>query len=416
MSRSRSRFLVRIIPPILVCELVLGMVMVITVQADSPPGWPAGCTDEQLGGQLIRICLPATPDVWNGHLVVYAHGYVPPHEPIALPEEELALITLPDGRTLVDVVVELGFAFATSSYSTNGYAVEQASQDLNTLVDHFKSLVPLEQLQKVLIVGGSEGGLVTVQQVEKFPEVYHGGLAMCGPLGGAPAQLKYVADFRIVFDYYFPDVFDFGAVDVPPDAYQDWEDIYIPEIGQVILNNPDNALQLFKVTHGAIDLQNPGSTMIATTIQTLSYSIWETNHLVQIAGGMPYDNKFKWYRGSDDDLALNAGVERVESSPEAKQYLRQFYQTTGNLQRPLVTLHTTQDPAVPFWHEAIYSLLATRADSRDKVIILPVARYGHCTFTPQEVLGAFALLLLKSHMPEADDLKSYLTTLPPPAP
>ena len=61
--------------------------------------------------QLILICKPAN---WNGDLIVYAHGYVPIEEPLALPLDEL---TLPDGTFVPEVFLAQGFAFATSVLS-----------------------------------------------------------------------------------------------------------------------------------------------------------------------------------------------------------------------------------------------------------------------------------------------------------
>jgi len=62
----------------------------------------------------------------------------------------------------------------------------------------------------------------------------------------------------------------------------------------------------------------------------------------------------------------------------------------------LVTLHTTLDPVVPFRHELLYAGKVLLAGRSGNLITLPVPRYGHCNFTIDEVLGAFALLLLRS--------------------
>src|SRR5919198_2631083 len=54
-------------------------------QEDSLPG-------EDLkfpGNQLILVCIPAQN--WNGALVLYAHGFVPPQFDLTLPLEELTL-------------------------------------------------------------------------------------------------------------------------------------------------------------------------------------------------------------------------------------------------------------------------------------------------------------------------------------
>ncbi len=57
------------------------------------------------------ICVP-TP--WNGDLVVWAHGYVAFNEPLDFQHLRVGDLYLPD------VAQALGFAFATTSYRTNG--------------------------------------------------------------------------------------------------------------------------------------------------------------------------------------------------------------------------------------------------------------------------------------------------------
>ena len=133
-----------------------------------------------------------------------------------------------------------GFAFATSSFHKNGVAIEQGAEDLNKLLQYFKSVVPPRSLQKVFITGASEGGLIALMLLERHPGKYDAGLALCAPVGGAPDLIKYTYDFRVVFDYFFPTVFTFppnqpgeqpfGAVDVPENAFLFWETVYVPRI------------------------------------------------------------------------------------------------------------------------------------------------------------------------------------------
>jgi pimeloyl-ACP methyl ester carboxylesterase len=376
---------------LIACLLALSLPSVAQAQGFPSP-WPPYpvCQEDWLGDQLILICIP--PGIpggdplanWNGVLVVYAHGYVAPQAPLALPVGEL-------GRypQLINVLLGNGYAFATTSYSKNGYAVEQAGKDVNALVRHFKThvLPNAGLLDKVFVVGASEGALITTMLVEKHPGVYDGGLAMCGPLGGMPAQVQYLADFRAVFDYFFPAVFpSFGVTDVPSDAYLQWDTFYVPTIFAEMSADPIAAAQLFSVTQ-ASDPVDPG-TYFPTTLGVLFYSIWGTNDLIATAGGMPYHNQDTWYIGSFDDGALNLGVERVESDGRARAYVRRAYQPTGELYVRLVTLHNILDPVVPFWHEGLYA-----GAGSPWFVSIPVAGYGHCQFTAEEVLAAFGILV-----------------------
>jgi pimeloyl-ACP methyl ester carboxylesterase len=322
---------------------------------------------------------------WNGKLVLYAHGYVAPQAPLSLPIEELSRFP-----GLIEVLLSQGYAFATTSYSKNGYAVEQGQKDLNALVRHIKTAVLPNAglLNKVLLVGASEGGLITTMSVEKHPGIYDGGLAMCGPIGGMPAQTQYLADFRAVFDVFFPAVFDFGVADVPQDAYLGWP-AYQTSIVSSLQANPGGTYQLFSVTGAPVDPADP-TTYGETALGVLFYSVVATPDLIATAGGMPYDNQETWYTGSLMDPLLNATVERVASDGRARAYLRRAYEPTGYLERPLVTLHNTLDPVVPYWHEQLY---AARTSSG---LFFPAAvnRYGHCNFTAAEVLGAFNTLVV----------------------
>jgi pimeloyl-ACP methyl ester carboxylesterase len=386
--------MVKFIRLALACVFALSLSLPVVVHAQEDPWDLLGCVKDSLpshdpqypANQEIVTCIP---EPWNGHLVIYAHGYVAPQRPLALPTVELTLL---DGTFLPKEALKLGFAFATSSYHKNGYAVKQARKDLNDLLQHFKTLVPPKSLQKVFITGASEGGLIATMLVEKHPGKYDGGLALCGPVGGAPYQINYLGDFRVVFDYFFPDVFPFGTVDVPPDAFEDWETLYVLTIAGAMASPPGATPQLFSVTGAAQDPLDPTS-FISTTVGVLFYNIWGTPDLFATAGGIPYDNQTTVYMGSFDDAALNAGVERVQADGRAQSYMRRHYQTTGELERPLVTLHTTLDPVVPFAHEAIYTDLVTSAGSSAFLTSLSVERYGHCNFTAEEVLGAFLLLV-----------------------
>jgi pimeloyl-ACP methyl ester carboxylesterase len=373
------------------------LLLPLPARALPQPGLPTDCEEGSLpsndakfpGNQLILVCIPPA---WNGDLVLYAHGFVPPQFELALPIEELTL----DGTFVPLAFLSQGFAFATSSYHKNGAVTQQASADLNDLVQHFKRLVGARSLKRVFIIGASEGGLPLMRLLERQPRRYDGGLALCAPIGGAPEQIQYAGDFRVVFDYFFPGVFPFGAASVPPDAFLDWESVYVPAIIQAITTDLGNGgtatTQLFTVTRAAVDPLD-ASSLIATAIGLLFYSVWETPDVIATTGGMASGNRSTKYSGSFNDAALNAGVERIHADRRAQNYTSRFYQTSGELQRPLVTVHNTLDPIVPFQHEVNYGELVAKAGSSQFLTVLPVEGYGHCDFTSEEVFGAFQLLL-----------------------
>jgi hypothetical protein len=122
-------------------RLALACVLAVLFTDGARAGeWPSDCEEAALptqdaaypSDQLILTCLPSN---FNGTLLIYAHGYVKPQEPLALPEE----LGDADIQGIVQQLLDLGFGVATSSYHKNGYAVEQAEADLNDLIDYVKS-------------------------------------------------------------------------------------------------------------------------------------------------------------------------------------------------------------------------------------------------------------------------------------
>jgi hypothetical protein len=64
-------------------------------------------------------------------------------------------------------------------------------------------------------------------------------------------------------------------------------------------------------------------------VALLFYRIWEVNEIIVTAAGIPY-GIFLQLRGTEDDVALNAGVERIEGDARALSHARRFYQTPAS--------------------------------------------------------------------------------------
>lgn len=335
---------------------------------------PGPCVPGTLpGGALSLICVPTAG--WNGQLVVYAHGYVAPGLPLGFYN-----LTLADGTPLPALVQSLGFAFATTSYRQNGLAILEGVEDIRELVAAFPSPVP------TYVTGVSEGGLVATLLAERWPELFRSALAACGPIGSFRKQIDSFGDFRVLFDYFFPGIIPGSAIDIPLEVMARWQSVYVPRILADLAANPGRALQLMRVSKAAFDPSDP-STIGITTVNMLWYNVFATNDAVAKLGGNPFGNRFKWYFGSNNDLRLNLSVQRFTAAPAARAALR-AYETSGDLSIPLVTLHTTADEVVPFWHELLYLAKLDRS-GRGSFLPIPAFRYGHCNFTSQEVVTAF---------------------------
>ena len=347
---------------------------------------PGSCAAGTLPhGALSLLCVPRA---WNGDLVVYAHGYVAPGEPLAFQH-----LSLPDGTSLPDLVQGLGYAFATTSYRANGLVVLEGVEDLRELIAAFGTAAPTPP-RHTFVTGASEGGLVATLLAERSPELVSGALAACGPIGHFRGQIDYVGDFRVLFDYFFPGVLPGSPISIPPALRSGWSAIYAPRVVAALANDPGRAVQLLRTAHAAVDPHDTvGTSGVATVLGLLWYNVFATNDAGAKLGGNPYSNFGRWYSGSNDDLRLNIFIRRYAASPAAIAAMR-AYETSARLVRPLFTLHTDNDPIVPFWHEIGY-FIKSDAATRGRLLQLPVVRYGHCAFTGSELLGTFVLLALR---------------------
>ena len=359
---------------------------------------PMTCAPDgtQASGAKYRICMPAS--AWNGDLLVYAHGYVAPNEPVGIPEDQLNL----GGTYIPDAANLLGYAFATTSYSVNGLAIKQGLPDLADLVNIFRTQHPT--LKRVVLVGVSEGGLITTLATEQYPAVFNGGVAACGPIGNFRGQIDYMGDFRVIFDYFFPGLMPGSPVAIPPDQIPadpvgDWNVFFNTKIAPALASNPTSVAQLLAVTHAPYDPSDPTTTIAHTINSVLWYSMYATNDAVAKLGGQPLDNMDKVYAGSLDDVALNAGVARFTADPAALAAIEAGYQTTGRPQIPLVTSHTTLDEQVPYWHETLYRAKVVANNRTPRHDLIPVDRYGHCNFTQAEIVQALLLLQARINNP-----------------
>lgn len=394
--------------------LLLGAVLL----AGASPAAAATCEPdvEAASGGIVRVCMP-TSMAWNEDVVIYAHGYVEANRPKGIPEEQLCLA----GGTfcLPDITNALGFAFVTTSYRTNGLVLDGVADVLEAL-ELFKTVhgVP----RHVYLVGASEGGLVTTLGVEQRPDVFSGGLAACGPIGDMDRQIAYYADFRVLFDYFFPGLMPGTVEGIPDEAIANWDALWNDTLKPAVFA-PENASKLMQLLRTARTSYMPAdpATIELAVHDALWYNIFATNNLIATLGGEPYDNTATKYMGSSDDTALNAAVQRVSGDADAFAAVDAHLQTSGQLTVPLVTLHTWMDQQVAFRQELLYSTKVKNAGATAQRILYPVYRYGHCNFTPVQALLSFAIMVAKVMgtppagaemlLPDAADRRLYLDSL-----
>lgn len=340
-------------------------------------------------GSLFEFDVPAN---WNGGLVVYAHGIFDPQAALVLPSQDLSS----DFRFVLPELLNRRYAVASASWSINGYAVMDGVERTHQLSGLFVSRVAPPN--RTLLMGKSLGSLVLTKLVEKYPGQYDGALATCGPLGGGTPEVRYMADERILFDFFFPGVLQGDAFHTPTVDFSPGSPAFNQVLAALIAGFADFRTQQFFAT---ANLQvNPfdppaqiPTEIVISGLTGAGFSARFTNDLLNHTHGhIPYDNTGVVYSGSANDAALNAGVERFTSSPDAVQYLETNYDPNGQLQLPFLTLHTVADPEVPFFHEALYGAKVTAAGAADHLVQRIVTRYGHCNFKVAEIINSFDAL------------------------
>jgi hypothetical protein len=92
-----------------------------------------------------------------------------------------------------------------------------------------------------------------------------------------------------------------------------------------------------------------------------------------------------------DERAFNENVQRVTADRQArhKNGLSNVPPTTGNLRIPMLTLHTLGDLFVPFHMEQEYARRVAANGGSDLLVQRATRDFGHCSFTPIELVTAF---------------------------
>jgi pimeloyl-ACP methyl ester carboxylesterase len=356
------------------------------------PGEAAAACDQdgvQDSGSIYRICMPPAAS-YNGMLVIWAHGFQDAGTPVSIPEDQLCIGDL----CIPDIVNGLGFGFATNSYSKTGLAVLEGKADILDLVNIYTAQKGAPT--KVFLVGASEGGIITALAIEQHPDIFSAGLSACGPIGDFPSQINYLGDARATFNVFFPGVIPGAPFAPPPALAANWQAYYDAVVKPIVLHpaNRDKLDQWVRVAHLPYDADNYLETVAVSVEDVLRYSVVNLADAARTIGGFPFDNSSRLYSGSNNDALLNLFVPRTFADPVALFVMHTQYQTTGILQRPLVTLHTLRDQQVPYWHEQLYTLktLSTGAFLR-RHVNFAVDRFEHCNFTAGELLGSFFTML-----------------------
>jgi pimeloyl-ACP methyl ester carboxylesterase len=326
------------------------------------------------------------PDHWKGDLVLYAHGFTLPSDPIHFPPIE----------NLRDQLLSQGYAVAYSSFSENGLAVKDGIRQTERLVERFGDR--LGRPRRVFIIGSSFGGLIAVAMAERDPERYAGVLTVSGLIGGSRGLLDYISNVRVLFDVVYPGVLPGDLLHMPPGLNVN-QHIVGPAV-QAMSANPQGAAIISQLVQSPVPFAN-GPELVGSIATALGLHFVEIGDLLQRTNGESFfDNSGVTYSGPLPAAVLadiNARVARYQSTEDVQEFLDRYYETTGRLKIPMLALSNTRDPQVPSFNETRYRERVARRGHANLLEQRSFPRYGHSEkFTPEEITQAFADLVLRA--------------------
>ena len=308
--------------------------------------------------------LAAMPHRWNKRLVVHAHGGPRLSEPQAGDSAE--------DLERFAVMVESGYAWIGSTYRRGGYGVRMAAAS----VDESRRLFWAKwgRPERTLLHGQSWGGNVAAKAAELYAldadgrANYDGVLVTNGVLYGGTRAYGFRADLRAIWQFYCR---NHPATDEA--AYPLWQGL--PAGSRMNREELRRRVQACtgldsvpaeRTPEQAARLRDILAVSGVSERELIGHLAWGTFHfrdLVQkrLGGRNPFDNTRTRYRGSRDDRALNAGIERFAADPQALAELAYDADLSGLIVRPTLTVHALHDPVVSPGADADYAAVVEAA-------------------------------------------------------
>ena len=360
------------------------------------------------------------PSSWNGILVLYSHGFGPP-----------LAANAPDAATR-EALLARGYALAGSSYDPAGswWALNTAVGDQFATIGAVSEAALPHAPERVLAFGTSMGGLVSALEAEQGAGVIDGALSTCGLVAGAIHLNNYQLDAeyaiaKLLMPAPGPKLVDFAN---PGEGAA--SGAALTAAVQTAQTTPEGRARLslvfglLNVVPVAPDVSEPApndapaieAAQYASAVQSfpLLNFIQFGRYWIELAAGgngswtrgedfaellshsPHHDVVRKLYRGAALDLkadleTLDAGA-AIGADPDAIASLEETSVPTGKLDVPQLTLHTTADPLVPVQHESAYADVVRRAGTNSLLRQAYVDRWGHCSFTPAELVAGLGAL------------------------
>lgn len=354
----------------------------------------------KLGSAGYRI---EVPHDWNGVLVMYAHGYAGTGEVLG--------VTSPSIR---QYLIDNGYAWAASSYSTNYYDVRAGVEDTNALALEFTKLAAqhgrtLDAPRKRYLIGHSMGGHVTGAAIEREAletEVhkveYDGAVPMCGVMGDTElfdffTAFQWAAEKLAGVAYTTGPVADPAGLRMQLQAalfksYPDepsWSGIQLRDL---VENLSGGARPGFEQGYAAKQWQDALWSTVGgdgTINGILAKPVTDTRDIVYQFDDDPELN--------EEERAFNDEIYRSTADLEANALrsdgLRWIPKVNGEISIPVVSLHTLGDLYVPFKMEQVYRERTEAKGNADWLVQRAIRGVGHCEFTIAEQVAAFEAMV-----------------------
>jgi hypothetical protein len=342
-------------------------------------------------GAAYRIEVPRS---WNGRLVVFAHGY-----------RGTGRVVYVDSPDLRAHYIAEGFAWAASSYQTNGYDVGQGVRDSHAMIDVFRQ-VTSKRARSVLMSGKSMGGHITAVAIEEYPKAFSAAMPYCGVLGDTE-----------LFDYFLDAGVTAAALSgvkaefpVEPGPWQSQVDRMLPALG-LSVGAPPTLTEAGRTWSAVVERRSGG----VRPGFAGAFAYWNTapasdptlrmpflfglypglsGGTAGIAEGNVTGNRHEFYRSTDGwptaaEWRLNAKVLRVTPTDRASTGLDGIPRVDGRPNVPVLSLHDIGDLFVPFSMEQVYARRAASHGRSRSFVSRAIRGVGHCDFTQPELRQAF---------------------------
>jgi hypothetical protein len=333
-------------------------------------------------GAGYRIEVPAGWTRDDG-LVLWAHGFR---------GDGLELTV--DNHPLRAYLLAHGFAWAASSYSSNGYDVAAGVQDTHALTELFNGIVG--RPSRTFITGASMGGHVVAAAIEQYPRTWDGAMPICGVLGDHEL-------FDFFLDYMLAAQTLAGLDAQFPADLTTWGSETVPAIRSA-LGAPWPAVLTSDGQHlrALTELRSGGDRPLfdAAWLAWASFLLGlpaSGDGTVPRSPGVVVDNTDAVYQFDTDpaltadEQLLNDTIPRVAQDPQGRveHGLANVPVVNGTPSVPVLSLHDLGDLFVPFSMEQTYAQRVTDNGRSDLVVQRAIRGVGHCDFTAAELVTGF---------------------------